>query len=76
MYVDIRNSLEYHLQYNHYPPVDLVFVDAAIEAIENVKGGHEGFPVVLPNGLTKSSEEIVEDLHLEFYLEEPDDEEN
>jgi hypothetical protein len=74
MYTDLRNSLEYHLQYNHFPPVDLVFVETALEAIQNLKDNNPLASITMPNGIEKTSEKIIEELHLEFYLEEEEEE--
>jgi len=71
--VSIRTSLEYHLQYNHFPPVDLVFVDIALEAIACVNGDNCDTMITMPNGIKKSAGDIVDELHLEFYLEEGED---
>jgi hypothetical protein len=73
MYPDIRDSLFYHLQANHYPPIDPVFIDTAIWAIGKVQDEEYDDTMVMPNGITKTAQEIVEELHLDFYLEDDDD---
>jgi hypothetical protein len=64
MAIDNRIAMEYHLQYNHYPPIDLVFVDTAYEAIAAIDSNDPALEILLPNGLIKSAEDICEDLHL------------
>ena len=69
---DLRISLYYHLHNNHFPPVDPIFIDSAIEAIRLHNDGCLDDMVELPNGVTKSAQEIVEELHLGFYLDTDD----
>ena len=71
--IDLRTSLYYHLQSNHYPPVHVIFIDAAIEAINFVNDGYPNNEIALPNGISKAAWEIVEELHLEFYLDNDED---
>ena len=70
---DLRTSLYYHLHNNHYPPVDPIFIDTAIQAIRNVNDGHSEVILTMPNGIEKSARDIVEELHLDFYLDSEDD---
>ncbi len=67
----LRISLGYHLQHNHYPPVSTQFIDCAIEAIESVDP--EGYgaeeQITLPTGKVVSALEVIEGLHLDFYLD-------
>lgn len=65
--------LGHHLQYNHYPPVSLVFVPAARQAIEHVADGDFDTPVTMANGVTLTAGEIVEQLHLDGFLDIEDE---
>jgi hypothetical protein len=70
MQPDLRTSLYYHLHDNHYPPIDAVFIDTAIEAIRMANDGDYSNIIVMPNGIKKSVQSIIEELHLNFYLED------
>jgi hypothetical protein len=74
MQLDLRTSLYYHLQSNHYPPVDPVFIDTAIAAIDCVNAGDYATLITMPNDITKSALDIVAELHLDFYLYNDDEE--
>ena len=73
-------GLEYHLQYNHYPPVPMTMVPVCEQAIE--AGRHEEWDaeISLPEGVTYKDKEtapayaIVEAHHLDFFIEQGDDE--
>ena len=58
-----------HLQYNHYPPVSLVFMDSAKLAIELVNVGDYNELITMPNGVEISASDIVEQLHLDDFLD-------
>lgn len=64
--------LEYHLQHNHFPPVSLMFVESAEKAIEYVGQSEYDAPVKMPNGITLPARQIVEELHLECFLDGDD----
>lgn len=70
MQFDITTALTWHLHDNHYPPVSPVFVPVAITAIERANGGDWESSIDMPNGITLSVSEIVEQLHLNFWIEE------
>lgn len=61
-------ALQAHLQMNHYPPVNLVFVPTAIEAINYANNDDWQIRIEMPNGIVKTALSIVEDLHLEAFL--------
>lgn len=63
-------ALRWHLQSNHYPPINEVFIPVAKEAIE--KGNQEDWDYVIkmPNGVSKTVAQIIEGLHLESFLDE------
>lgn len=60
--------LQWHLQHNHYPPVNLVFVPTAQEAIQHYNDDDWNFVIKMPNGKELSAGRIVEELHLESFL--------
>lgn len=70
MQLDITTALTWHLHDNHYPPVSLVFVPVAITAIERANGGDWESSIDMPNGITLSVNEIIDQLHLDFWIEE------
>lgn len=61
-------ALQAHLHMNHYPPVNLVFVPTAIEAINYANNDDWQIRIEMPNGIVKTALSIVEDLHLEAFL--------
>jgi hypothetical protein len=69
--LELEMALRWHLRGNHYPPVHEVFVPVALQAIWAVNRDEHDLVIEMPNGLTKSAGEIVEELHLEWFLEDP-----
>lgn len=78
-----RSLLEYHLQYNHYPPLPVELAPFAAKAIEMADDGEWGAVVTLPygegvkslvkpNGDEATVAELIGDLHLESFLTEGD----
>jgi len=65
-----EQALQWHLQYNHYPPVSLTFLPAAVAAIDKVNAGDYNSIIVMPNGKSLTAAEIVEGLHLDVFLNE------
>ena len=65
-----EQALRWHLQYNHYPPIDEVFIPIAEQAIELANVGDWEVELELPNGLEKAVSFIVEGMHLESFLDE------
>ena len=63
-------ALAWHLQSNHYPPVHLSFIETAEEAIRLANAGEWNTPIKMPNGLTKTVEDIIEGLHLGDFLDQ------
>lgn len=66
-------ALEWHLQYNHYPPVPMAFVTVAEDAIAACLADDEYRMVPLPIGYSPEklpAYKIVEALHLEPFLEQ------
>lgn len=72
--VDIDTALSWHLTSNHYPPVHPVFLPIAKEAIARANAGDWDSVLDLPNGKRLTVATIVEELHLDFFLEDDDDE--
>lgn len=66
-------ALRWHLQYNHYPPVNEVFIPVAKEAID--RGNQEDWDCIIkmPNGHELAVVQIIEGLHLESFLEGQED---
>lgn len=65
----MKLSLENHLQYNHFPPVSLDFVEIAERAIDACNAEDFHRPIDLPNGRCLTAIDIVEGLHLTDYIE-------
>lgn len=77
----LEQKLLMHLQNNHYPPIHSDFVETAKKAIEFAQQAiDEEEPkyweekIKMPNGIVKTVSGIVEGLHLEFFLVDPDEE--
>ena len=65
---DRNVMLRYHLKHNHYPPVSVVFVVIAAEAIAAVEAEDWQRKIELPNGKIMTASEIVEELHLSSFI--------
>ena len=65
----LEQQLSWHLQGNHYPPIDEVFIPVAKSAIEYAKSEEWDATIDMPNGLTRTVAFIVENLHLEPFIE-------
>ena len=70
-------ALSWHLQSNHYPPVNPVFIPVAKQAIEaGIESVLADDPdplaeeVEMPNGIVKALGDIVEELHLDAFIEQ------
>ena len=63
-------ALAAHLQSNHYPPVSLAFVPTCKEAIKAGNAKDWDRQITMPNGLVKTAGEIIEGLHLDYFLED------
>jgi len=70
---DLEIKLGYHLQYNHYPPIDLVFMPVCKEAIDRVNANEADAEITMPNGVTLTAGKIVSELHLELWIENEED---
>ena len=70
-------ALEWHLQSNHYPPISTVFVPMALAAIAACRAGEPERAISGPEGWRHNrygaqvpASALVEELHLESFLEE------
>jgi len=59
-----------HLVHNHYPPIHPMFIRTAKAALCAVREGNYAENIMMANGQTRPAGEIVEDMHLEAFLEE------
>jgi len=64
-----ETALLWHLQSNHYPPVDSAFLPIAHIAIEHANNGEWDTTIEMPNGKTLTTSEIVEGLHLDDFIQ-------
>ena len=64
----LEDALYWHLQSNHYPPVNAVFIPTCIKAIEACQREECDMLITMPNGRTLTAEQVVEGLHLEAFL--------
>ena len=64
----LEQTLELHLQYNHFPPVSPTFAKAAKEAIENALLDKYNRLVQLPNGRHLSTSDVIDSLHLSSFV--------
>ena len=60
---------EWHLHYNHFPPISTDFVESAKQAVSNVLQEEYDTEIILPNGKILKSGVIVEELHLWEFVE-------
>lgn len=74
--VSLQRAIENHLRYNHYPPVSLDFVPVCLKAIkiaqeceDSQEYGRMDANIKMPNGIKKSVYDIIEGLHLGFFIE-------
>lgn len=65
----LQQKLEWHLQGNHYPPIDDSFIPVAVQAIEAANTNNWDTTIDMPNGLTRTASFIVENMHLEPFIE-------
>lgn len=70
--VSMRMALNWHLECNHFPPVHTIFVDTAMQAIQLVAHEHYDAEIEMPNHVTKTAIEIVEELHLFPFVDNAD----
>jgi hypothetical protein len=75
--LSLDDALQYHLASNHYPPVSSSFIPVAKQAIAlandaNFLQEEEIWKqtIDMPNGKSLTVSEIIEGLHLEWFLEQ------
>ncbi len=61
--------LYHHLRYNHYPPINDIFFDAAQEAITLANAGKWNTKITLPHGVKETVSKIVEGMYLESFID-------
>lgn len=66
--IGLRSALSWHLTANHFPPIDVSFIDTAVEAISCVDSEDYDTEITMPNGLVRTASQIVEGMHLESFL--------
>lgn len=72
--IDLPRAIEYHLSYNHYPPVPSIMLDACIQAIDLANEADYEALVRLPDGVTWRGEDsapawaIIDSHHLEVFV--------
>ncbi len=72
-YIDLDTALLYHLQNNHYPPIHKIFIETAKKAIGLANDFDEknwDKEIKLPNGIIKTVGDIINELHLEPFLDQ------
>lgn len=63
-------GLVWHLQNNFTPPYSLDVVEIAVKAIDQVNSGDCSAPITLPSGEVRTAQEVIDDLRLDFYINE------
>ena len=66
---DQDTALRWHLQHNHFPPVNLVFLDTAKEAISLANQRDWDVQLTMPNNRRLTVSAIVQGLHLDSFLD-------
>jgi hypothetical protein len=65
-------ALEWHLQYNHYPPISLAFLPVARKALRFARNSEFDRRLLMPTQELKTVREIVDAFHLYAFLEGDD----
>jgi hypothetical protein len=68
----LEGRLSWHLEGNHYPPIDKAFIPVAVQAIACANTNNWDSIIDMPNGLSRTASFIVENLHLEPFIAEMD----
>ena len=68
--LDLDSKLSWHLEGNHYPPIDKQFIPIAKQAIEHANNNEWNTILTYPNGLQRTVEFTVENMHLNWFLED------
>lgn len=56
---NLDQQLSIHFQHNCYPPVPLILIDTAIDAIDAVNDGDYAYELLLPSGIKFRNSELV-----------------
>ncbi len=65
----LEQAISFHLEYNHFPPINPTFAKPAKEAIENAVLDNYDKEVQLPNGKKLSTSKVIDSLHLSSFVE-------
>ena len=68
-------ALRWHLTSNHYPPIHEAFLPSVKTTLEHARAEEWDEQIELPNGKVLSVRDVVEQLHLQAFLEPGDDDE-
>lgn len=68
-YLSEEQALTWHLQHNHYPPINLIYLPAVREALGYARADDFATEVQLPSGRFVQVSQIVECCHLEAFLD-------
>ena len=72
---DLDQQLSVHFAYNCYPPVPLIMIDTAIEAINHYNAGFFNEIISLPDGITYQGRDsaraykIIENFRLDAWID-------
>lgn len=72
---DLDQQLSIHFRYNCYPPVPLIMIDTAIEAINHYNAGWFNELISLPDGVTYQGKDsaraykIIENFRLDAWID-------
>jgi hypothetical protein len=66
-------ALAWHLQYNHFPPISLIFLPAIREALASAREGDFCRRIKLPTGKLVAVADVVEQAHLHAFLDVEED---
>ena len=72
---NLDQQLSIHFQYNCYPPVPLIMIDTAIEAINHYNAGYFNELLSLPDGITYQGKDsaraykIIQNFRLDAWID-------
>lgn len=72
-YLSEEQALVWHLSHNHYPPISLAFLPVIQKALAAALRREFHVELVLPNGRVVSVSTVIEEVHLEAFLEDSDE---
>lgn len=72
-YLPEDQALAWHLQYNHYPPISLIFLPAIREALASAREGDFCRRIELPTGRVVTVADVVEQVHLHAFLDDEEE---